>query len=68
MLQLKIQIGKEEIKLSLLAKKKKQRLVNGLKKQQQQQQHIYICHQQQTHFRSRDINRLKVREWKKILL
>ena len=32
-----------------------------------QKQNPYICCLQETHFRSKDIHRLKVRGWKKIL-
>ena len=30
-------------------------------------QNPYICYQQETHFRPRGTNRLKAREWKKII-
>ena len=45
----------------LNAPNKRQRLVEWIQKQDP-----YICRLQETHFRSRDTHRLKVRGWKKI--
>ena len=41
---------------------KRQRLAEWIQKQD-----LYICHLQETHFRPRDTNRLKVWGWKKML-